>query len=203
MRGITSGLGGVIAPLAMLATFIFIGDGLPTEKPEELQQYLEDFEGLAVHALIVAAAASLVWFSTALYRVTASVVAVASMCAGAAPLLVCDVLLLAPSEAAQLDDFEADLSSLEMWDTASYFALTNAHVLVGLAAIAFGVSARRHGLPAWLGWFSIVAGAIGLASAAFFPMLVVWLWLLVTGATLLLRPPAHPDVHERATMHVS
>ncbi|MCW2962126.1 MAG: hypothetical protein JWM90_2513 [Thermoleophilia bacterium] len=196
MRGIWSGLGGIITVMAMILSFIFIGDGMPTEEPSELASYLDDFEGLWVHALIVVAAAGLVWFATALHRVTGSLVAVGSLCGAAALLLICDVILLAPTEAAQLDAFTPDVSSLEVWDTAAYFALTNAHVLVGFAAIAFGAEVLRQSLPAWLGWFSVVTGVIGLASAAFFPMLVLWLWLVVTGAVLMARPV---EVVERGT----
>ncbi len=57
----------------------------------------------------------------------------------------------------------------------------------GAAAMIFATSiallrARRS---TWLGWFGLLAGLAALASIAFFPQLIVALWLLVAGAMLL------------------
>ena len=44
--------------------------------------------------------------------------------------------------------------------------------------------------PRWFGWFSVVVGIICLAAFFFFPIFVYWLWILVTGILLFLRPAA-------------
>jgi hypothetical protein len=58
---------------------------------------------------------------------------------------------------------------------------------VGAAAMIFATSiallrARRS---TWLGWFGMLAGLGALSSIAFFPQLLLALWLLVAGAVLL------------------
>jgi len=58
---------------------------------------------------------------------------------------------------------------------------------VGAAAMVFATSiallrARRS---TWLGWFGMLAGLAALASIAFFPQLILALWLLVAGGVLL------------------
>jgi hypothetical protein len=57
----------------------------------------------------------------------------------------------------------------------------------GAAAMIFATSiallrARRS---TWLAWFGMLAGLAALASIAFFPQLILALWLLVTGGVLL------------------
>jgi hypothetical protein len=44
------------------------------------------------------------------------------------------------------------------------------------------LGARRS---TWLAWFGMLAGLAALASIAFFPQLILALWLLVAGAMLL------------------
>lgn len=57
----------------------------------------------------------------------------------------------------------------------------------GAAAMIFATSVAllRARRSTWLGWFGLLAGLAALASIAFFPQLIVALWLLVAGAVLL------------------
>ena len=51
---------------------------------------------------------------------------------------------------------------------------------LGTMAIAAGISAVRHGgLPTWLGWAGIVAGALFFTPGFFIALILVPLWILV------------------------
>jgi hypothetical protein len=58
---------------------------------------------------------------------------------------------------------------------------------VGAAAMIFATSIALLGArrSTWLAWFGMLAGLAALASIAFFPQLILALWLLVAGAMLL------------------
>jgi hypothetical protein len=58
---------------------------------------------------------------------------------------------------------------------------------VGAAAMIFATSIAllRARKSTWLGWFGLLAGLAALASIAFFPQLILALWLLVAGGVLL------------------
>jgi hypothetical protein len=57
----------------------------------------------------------------------------------------------------------------------------------GAAAMIFAasISLIRSRRSAWLGWFGLLAGLAALFSVAFFPQLLLALWLLAAGAMLL------------------
>lgn len=57
-------------------------------------------------------------------------------------------------------------------------------ILLGLALIALFFGARTA-LPTWLGWVTLIAGILGLASPAFFPFFALLIWGLVAGIWLL------------------
>jgi hypothetical protein len=57
-------------------------------------------------------------------------------------------------------------------------------ILLGIALITLFVSARRT-FPAWLGWLTLIAGVLGLASPAFFPFFALLIWGLIVGIWLL------------------
>lgn len=64
-------------------------------------------------------------------------------------------------------------------------------VLLALALITF-VLGSGAALPAWLRWFTLVVGVIGLASPAFFPFFLLLIWGLVTGIWLLTSDSREP-----------
>ena len=49
------------------------------------------------------------------------------------------------------------------------------------------VALRTGLLPRWFGWLSVLVGVVQLFAAFFFPILLFWLWILVTGALLTVR----------------
>lgn len=69
----------------------------------------------------------------------------------------------------------------EIWVAAT---VIGALVLWATAAVAF----RTGVLPRWYGWFSVIAGVVLLGAIFFFPMFVYWLWILVTGILLAMKP---------------
>ena len=56
--------------------------------------------------------------------------------------------------------------------------------------IAASVAALRARIvPGWLSWIGAAAGILALGSIAFFPQLLIALWLLVAGVLLFLARP--------------
>jgi hypothetical protein len=51
------------------------------------------------------------------------------------------------------------------------------------------VALRTGLLPRWFGWLGILVGVVQLFALFFFPILLFWLWILVTGALLTWRNP--------------
>jgi hypothetical protein len=52
------------------------------------------------------------------------------------------------------------------------------------------VAFRTGLLPRWFAWASAVVGVIALFTVFFFPMFLVWLWIIVLAILLVRRPPA-------------
>jgi hypothetical protein len=51
------------------------------------------------------------------------------------------------------------------------------------------VALRTGLLPRWFGWLGILVGVVQLFALFFLPILLFWLWILVTGALLTWRNP--------------
>jgi hypothetical protein len=68
-------------------------------------------------------------------------------------------------------------------------------VIVGSLAVwaTSAVVLRTGFLPRWFAWFGIVVGVIGLFAIFFFPIFLYWLWIIVAGILMFLRP-AQPVV---------
>ena len=61
----------------------------------------------------------------------------------------------------------------------------------GLASFCAMLALKGTGaVPAWLCWAGMVVGVVALAAIAFVPIPLWFLWLLVAGIVLLVRPPA-------------
>lgn len=182
------GIGGLVFTVALLASFSVFGDG-PPENVKGAREYYEDLNSVTAYSLMMLAVAGLIAFAGALHRVIGSVVSTAALVTAGGMVLLSGASLVGMDEAAdELKGFSYDTSLLDLVETTSYFTVTTAHAVMGLAAIAAGIMMLRvRTLPIWLAWFSIFAGAVGLASVAFMPMFLVWLWLVVTGFVLFIR----------------
>ncbi len=62
------------------------------------------------------------------------------------------------------------------------FGVGGTFLSVALVAAAIGAA---QALPAWLRWFTLIVGVIGLASLAWFPYFALLLWAVVAGVWLL------------------
>lgn len=182
------GIGGVVFTVGLLAAMSILGDG-PPENPSGAREYYDDLSGVVVYILIALAVSGLVWFAATLHRFTASVVSTAALVTGGGIVMVAIATLIGVGETAnELKGFSFDTSLLDVVETTSYFLVTSGHAMLGLGAAAAGFAMlRTPTLPNWLGWFSIVAGLVGLASPAFLPMIVIWLWFVVTGGMLVAK----------------
>jgi hypothetical protein len=59
---------------------------------------------------------------------------------------------------------------------------------VGIGAMIIAVSVallRTRSVPTWLGWLSVLAGLVAIASIFFFPWFVIALWILIASGALL------------------
>lgn len=68
---------------------------------------------------------------------------------------------------------------------------TGASIIVGIGVMVMGLAlivlvlASRETLPAWLRWFTLIAGVLALASYAYFPAPAVLVWGIVAGVWLI------------------
>lgn len=182
------GIGGIVFTVGVLAVIGILGDG-PPENPSGAKEYYDDLSGVLVYVIATLAVAGLVWFAATLHRFTGSVVSTAALVTGGGIVMISFATLIGVGETAnELKDFSFDTSLIDVVETTSYFLITSGHAMIGLGAAAAGFAMLRTAtLPSWLGWFSIVAGLIALASPAFFPMAAIWLWAVVTGAILVAK----------------
>jgi len=65
--------------------------------------------------------------------------------------------------------------------------------LLAVAMIALALGARAT-LPAWLRWLTLIAGVIALASLAYLPFFVTFIWALVIGVWLVATARVRPGV---------
>jgi hypothetical protein len=73
-------------------------------------------------------------------------------------------------------------------DDAGYVLHATGGIGAGTMMIGASLVALRAGTVAsWLGWVGVAAGVIALASIAFFPMILIAVWLLVVSVGLFLR----------------
>lgn len=65
--------------------------------------------------------------------------------------------------------------------------------LLAVAMIALALGARAT-LPAWLRWVTLITGVIALASLAYLPFFVTFIWALVIGVWLVATGRVRPAV---------
>jgi hypothetical protein len=102
--------------------------------------------------------------------------------------------------------------SFTIWDTDEYVLDPNVARLVGdmsflffacsmmvaviLIAATSVLAIRTPVLPAWLGWIGLVAALAELFALAFFPLFVLWAWVLLVSIVLTMRQQESPGIAE-------
>ena len=96
----------------------------------------------------------------------------------------------APAFAAwDTDLFELDANSRRLLEAAGVLLLASGAIAAILLVVAVSVAAVRYGiLPRWLGWAGFVAAALLPLAVMFIGFLVLFLWVLAVGITLVVRP---------------
>jgi hypothetical protein len=74
--------------------------------------------------------------------------------------------------------------------SAGYIMLASGAVLIGLALLMLVASPAA--LPAWVRWFTLVGAAGAIASPAWFPFVLFYIWALVMGIWLLMTERSSP-----------
>jgi hypothetical protein len=97
-------------------------------------------------------------------------------------------LLVGGAQAAHDEKMSSGLAAFVI--DAQYPFLAGAYMMLAVAILCASIALLRSDvLPGWLAWFGVVAGVLGLASATFFPIFLVALWVLVASIVLAARPP--------------
>ena len=96
----------------------------------------------------------------------------------------------APAFAAwDTDLFELDANSRRLLEAAGVLLLASGAIAAILLVVAVSVAAVRYGiLPRWLGWAGFGAAALLPLAVMFIGFLVLFLWVLAVGITLVVRP---------------
>jgi hypothetical protein len=115
----------------------------------------------------------------------------------AALLIAAQAAFLAPTASVSLGFSSADAVDPDFARQASTLAdaiLFGGAALGGLAVLVLGAALLKERISGrWLGWFGIAAGAVSIAlTFTFFPLLVLPLWAIVTGAALTFANRSRP-----------
>ena len=87
------------------------------------------------------------------------------------------------------DLFELDANSRRLLEAAGVLLLASGAIAAILLVVAVSVAAVRYGiLPRWLGWAGFGAAALLPLAVMFIGFLVLFLWALAVGITLVVRP---------------
>ncbi len=151
---------------------------------------------VSLYLLLLAAAALLYLVSTLRPRVgegsASRLFATTGYGAGAAWAIGAVVLFTVPIGLANGGHLPSDSNVIYMFSQGGFAIIFDAGgVLLALALLGFAAGARPV-VPAWLRWFTLVAGVVGLASVAFFPFFILLIWSLVFGIWMLASGPGDP-----------
>lgn len=186
-------VGAIAFAILFLVTFFLVGDTGTT--PEDAVEKLPDKANQLLVGFItsVLAGFSAIAFFAGLVdargvpaggRTAPGRVAVGAAVAGAA--LLPGSLALLSGAAESKDDLTPEVAALA--SNAQYPFLVGGMMFLGLAILAASLELlRSEVMPTWLCWAGIAVGILQLAAFAFFPMVLVVLWMLVAGIVLLTR----------------
>ncbi|MBA2560767.1 MAG: DUF4386 family protein [Propionibacteriales bacterium] len=202
------GLAGIAGTVLLFTSVI---TGAPNEPPlgattAEAADFVKGLDASwvpAVEAVGDIAMMTLLWFMVGLplllRRYEGDIPLRSTVATLSAALVAAYVVLDASSEAAVHRIADLDQGQLAYAYDVSTLGFTNVWLPMGSFAFACGwVVVSSGAMPAWLGWWGVVAGiALGLSqfvwtveAAWLVPYAAFWLWLLTTCAVLVRRAPS-------------
>lgn len=197
---------GIVYVLLFVVAFIVVpGDIGDTD--EEILAYYADSGNrareIAAFFLIAVAALFLLWFVSTLRNRLRSVepepkslsalafgagVASAALLVAALSLFVSVSLTIEDS-----DQFAVDPNLARVLENAGFLLFTGSTMVASVLVAATSVLAlRTRVLPRWLGWVGLPVALVLLVAIFFFPLFVLWAWILVVSVLLIARTPAWP-----------
>jgi hypothetical protein len=190
---------GILYVILFLAGFLAVGSG-PGDTNAEIRSYYTAHpdRGYSLFFLFTAAALALIWFLGTLRAALADAegppARLASLAYGAG---VANAILLvaagstwaAISGAQDSEQFVLDPNTQRVTDSLGYFLFVGSGMAAALLMFATAIVVLRAGIfPRWFGWVSVLTAVIMLFSIIFFPVFVLWAWVLTASALMLMRP---------------
>ena len=194
---------GILYVALFVIAFVITGDG-PGDSDEEILSYYADSGNratdIAAFFLIAAGVLLFLWFLVTLRSrlrsaeeepKTLSVLAFAGGLTSAALLLAADALFAAVSGTVEFtDEFRVDPNTARLVGSVGYLLFVGSTMAAAvLVAATSTIALKGTVLPKWFGWVGFVAALALLVAIFFFPIFVLWAWVLVMSVLLLLRAP--------------
>lgn len=87
------------------------------------------------------------------------------------------------------DEFVLDPNMARIFETGGYMVFVGSTMVASVLVLATSLLALKTAvLPTWVGWIGLVVAVILLFAFAFFPIFVLWLWILVVSGVMVARP---------------
>ena len=204
---------GPVFVLLMVLGFIISGDSpAPDDSRAKIASYLSDDskydKNIVGYFFVLAAMLFLVGFFAALRARLAeaddgwlSALAFGAGIASVAFLVVAVSLFISPVAAAHDAGSDTlDPGIYRLTQDVGYMIWVASVVVGALVVWATSAVALRTGiLPRWFAWAGVVVGVLCLVAVFFIPIFIYWLWILVAGVLLYLRPAVGGRPAEAAT----
>jgi len=209
-------LSGIAYVVLFLIAFFITGEGAG-DSDEEILSYYADSGNRATEItgffLLAVAALFFLWFVTILRNRLRSVesepkslsaLAFGAGIVSAALLMAANALFISISGTVEFtDEFQLDPDLARLVGSIGYLLWVSSTMVAGVLVAATSVLALRTAvLPRWLGWVGLVAALALLVAIFFFPIFVLWAWVLIVSVFLILRTqtgyPERPAVSSAA-----
>ena len=200
-----------IAYVALFLIALFVSGDDPGDSDEEILSYYADsgnrVTDIVGFFLIAVAVLFFLWFVSTLRNRLRSVepepkslsaLAFGAGVASAALLMAAAAFFVAISVAVEdTDEFRLDPNLARLVGDVGYLLFVGSTMVASVLVTATSVLALRTAvLPKWLGWVGFVAALALLVAVFFFPIFVLWAWVLVVSVLLIVRSPlGRPKEH--------
>lgn len=198
---------GILFVVLFVVGFLLTGDS--GDSPAETTRFYTDSGNqaklFAAYFMFLAAMLAFLWFlgtlRSELYRAEGgnaplTAVAFASGISFAVLMMAAMTFFTTPAFMASDDNFQFDPNTADFILDAAYGLFVAALVLASLLPLSVALIAyRSRFIPLWVAWVSVPAGIALLFSIFFFPVIVMFVWVLLVSIVLLLRAwrPAQPS----------